>query len=268
MHPANIGCLTAARLDVVSLANNHVLDFQTTGLIQTLDALSAAGVRVAGAGRNLDAAQAPAIVTLLPGSRAVIFACGTESSGILRDMAADDERAGVDLLPDLTAGTADAILERVRRVKRPRDVVVLSIHWGGNWGYDVPAAHRLFAHRLIVGGVDIIHGHSSHHPRPVEIFRGRLILYGCGDFINDYEGISGYEEYRDDLTLMYFPTIDTNSGQLVELRLVPMQLRRFRPIRAIRQDGCWLRDRLNAVSGSFGAKFDLTSDGALTLIAR
>jgi poly-gamma-glutamate capsule biosynthesis protein CapA/YwtB (metallophosphatase superfamily) len=49
-----------------------------------------------------------------------------------------------------------------------------------------------FARRLIDGGVDVIHGHSSHDLRPVEVYRGRLILYGCGDCIDDYEGISGH----------------------------------------------------------------------------
>ena len=46
-----------------------------------------------------------------------------------------------------------------------------------------------FAHRLIDAGVDVVHGHSSHHPRPIEVYRGKLILYGCGDTIDDYEGI-------------------------------------------------------------------------------
>lgn len=58
-------------------------------------------------------------------------------------------------------------------------------HWGGNWGYAVPAAHVRFAHGLIRAGADIVHGHSSHHVRPFETFDGKLILYGCGDFLDD-----------------------------------------------------------------------------------
>jgi poly-gamma-glutamate capsule biosynthesis protein CapA/YwtB (metallophosphatase superfamily) len=97
----------------------------------------------------------------------------------------------VRLPRDLSETTADEVVERLREVKRLGDVVVASIHWGSNWGYDVPAEHVGSARRLVDGGVDIVHGHSSHHPRPIEIYRGRLILYGCGDFIDDYEGISG-----------------------------------------------------------------------------
>ena len=68
----------------------------------------------------------------------------------------------------------------MREVRREHDVVVASIHWGGNWGYDVPRAHVRFAHWLVEGDVDLVHGHSSHHPRPIEVYRNRLILYGCG----------------------------------------------------------------------------------------
>jgi poly-gamma-glutamate capsule biosynthesis protein CapA/YwtB (metallophosphatase superfamily) len=76
---------------------------------------------------------------------------------------------------------------------------VVSIHWGANWGYDVPAQHLAFAQRLIGAGIHLVHGHSAHHPLPNEIYRGRLVLYGCGDLIDDYEGIAGYEQYCDDL---------------------------------------------------------------------
>ena len=75
-----------------------------------------------------------------------------------------------------------------------------SIHWGDNWGYDIPREQTTFAHKLIdEAGVDVIHGHSSHHPKGIEVYKDKPIIYGCGDFIDDYEGISGYENFRDDL---------------------------------------------------------------------
>src|SRR5262249_32599238 len=80
-----------------------------------------------------------------------------------------------------------------------------------------------FAHRLIDGGVDVIHGHSSHHPRPVEVYRGRLVLYGCGDAINDYEGISGYEQFRGDLRLLYVASVTADTGALAALHMVPKE---------------------------------------------
>jgi poly-gamma-glutamate synthesis protein (capsule biosynthesis protein) len=150
-------------------------------------------------------------------------------------------------------------------VKRPGDVVIVSVHWGDNWGYDVPPEHTRFAHWLIEGGVDMVHGHSSHHPRPIEVYRNRLILYGCGDFINDYQGILGYEWFRDDLVLMYFATVDSATGELVRLGMQPMQLTKFRLQRASPSDAEWLHDRLEHVCESFGSHVEIVEPGMLSL---
>jgi poly-gamma-glutamate synthesis protein (capsule biosynthesis protein) len=265
MHPANVACLTAARIDVCALANNHVLDYGRAGLDETLATLLAAGLKTAGAGRNLAEAQRPAIAVLPGGQRAIVFAFGTEASGIPPAWSATEERPGVVLLRDLSNATADEVVERVRQVKRPGDVVIASIHWGTNWGYEVPPAHVRFAHGLIDGGVDVIHGHSSHHPRPIEVYRNKLVLYGCGDFIDDYEGIAGYEEFRDDLALMYFPTVESHTGRLVELRMTPMRIRRMRLNRASPTEAEWLRDRLTAVSAAFGSRLEMAADRSLLL---
>jgi poly-gamma-glutamate synthesis protein (capsule biosynthesis protein) len=171
----------------------------------------------------------------------------------------------VDLLEDLSDATAGRLVARVRQVKRPGDVVVASIHWGGNWGYEVPRAHVRFAHRLVDGGVDVVHGHSSHHPRPIEVYRDRLVLYGCGDLIDDYEGIPGYEEFRDDLVLMYFPVLAPRTGRLIGLRMAPMRIRKMRLNRASPAEAEWLRDRLSSICQPFGARVESAADGGLCL---
>ena len=96
--------------------------------------------------------------------------------------------------------------------------------------------------------VSIVHGHSSHHPKAIEVYRNRLILYGCGDFLNDYEGIRGYEEFRDDLGLMYFADISSSSGNWTALDIVPLQIRQFRLIRPSIQDIDWMRQMLDRES--------------------
>jgi poly-gamma-glutamate capsule biosynthesis protein CapA/YwtB (metallophosphatase superfamily) len=265
MHPANVGCLVVARPDACVLANNHVLDFGPEGLADTLDALGTAGVPAAGAGATIDEARRPVVVPLPGGQRVIVFAGGTRSSGIPPDWAATARRSGVNLLPDLSAGTADEIGAYVRQVKRAGDIVVFSVHWGSNWGYDVPPAHIDFAHRLVDRGVDIVHGHSSHHPRPVEVYRGKLILYGAGDFIDDYEGISGHEEYRDDLRLMYFPTVRPPDGQLSQLTIVPLQVHRMRLQHASTPDSGYLCDLLDRISRPFGSRVERTGDNLLQL---
>jgi len=244
MHPANVGCLTAAHIDVAALANNHVLDWGTAGLLETLDVLDAAGIATAGAGRDLERARAPVVLTAEHG-RVLVFSFATDDCGVPPDWAADVGRPGVWLLRDLSSHAAGGVGAAIRAVKRPGDVVVTSIHWGSNWGYEVSRRQREFAHALVEEhGVDLVHGHSSHHPRPFEVHRGKLILYGCGDFITDYEGIGGHEEFRGDVVVMYFVELDPANGRLIALDLVPLRLERFRPIRCSPAERSWLVDTL------------------------
>lgn len=265
MHPENIPCITVARIDVCALANNHVLDYGEEGLLETLDVLANAGVKSAGAGRNLAEARAPAVVDLLGGGRVVVFAFGMETSGIPPSWAATGDQPGIDFLADLSESAALELGERVQRVKRSSDIVVASIHWGSNWGYDVPAEHVRFAHRLIEAGVDIVHGHSSHHARPIEVYEGKLVLYGCGDFINDYEGIHGHDEFSGDLTVMYFASVDPSTKELERLEMTPMQLRQLRANRASREDAGRLRDMIERESLEFASQVEIEEDGSLML---
>jgi poly-gamma-glutamate capsule biosynthesis protein CapA/YwtB (metallophosphatase superfamily) len=263
MHPDNVGCLRAARLDICILANNHVLDYGPEGLMETLQTLRKADIRAVGAGRNRDEAMSPVVHALPGGHHLIVGAYAHESSGVPDDWAALTEEPGVNVVPDLSDETAADVAVHVARHKLPGDVAVLAIHWGGNWGYDVPRQHVTFAHRLVEGGIDIVYGHSSHHVRPIEIYRDRLILYGCGDFIDDYEGITGYERYRDDLVLMFFPSVSPKNGQLLTLEMTPLQIRHMRLNRASVADAGWICDTLNRISRAFGTDVGLTEHGTL-----
>lgn len=116
-------------------------------------------------------------------------------------------------------------------------------------------------------GIDIVYGHSSHHVRPIEVYREKLILYGCGDFMSDYEGISGYEQYRDDLVLMFFPSVDRATGRLAVLRMTPLQIQHLRLNRVSAEDARWLCDTLNRINEPFGVRAHLMSDRALTVVS-
>ncbi|MFA3872989.1 CapA family protein [Streptomyces sp. MMCC 100] len=263
MHPANLPALSTVRPDVCVLANNHVLDFGRRGLAETLDALTRVGLRTAGAGRDAAASFAPAVIPVERSSRVLVFAIGMSSSGIPPSWAATAEQAGVAYVPEPTAAAADDLVQRVQWAKEPGDVVVVSVHWGSNWGYHVPQDQTRFARALVDGGVDVVHGHSSHHPRPIEVYRGRLILHGCGDFVDDYEGISGYEEYRGDLRLAYFVSVAADTGRLATVRMVPLRARRMRLELAPGEDRAWLRTALARISEGVGVA--LQSDGTLVL---
>lgn len=264
MHPANVPVLTAANIDCCVVANNHVLDWGYAGLTETLHTLHQAGLKTAGAGTDLATARAPSILHSSTEGRVLVFAFGMQSSGIPGRWAAMTDRAGINLLREPSVEAADAIVEQVQAQRREGDLVVVSIHWGGNWGYAVTDAEINFAHRIIdKGGADVIHGHSSHHAKGVEIYRGRPILYGCGDLINDYEGISGLEEFRGDLCLLYVLSMNSSDQTLCEMRLVPMRVCRFRLNQASDAERQWLRDILDRESRTFGARVDIGDDGDL-----
>ncbi|MGV9289120.1 CapA family protein [Streptomyces sp. NPDC003719] len=265
MSPANLPCLAAARPDVCALANNHVLDFGPRGLHETLDALAEAGLRTAGAGPDEVRARRPAIVPLGVGGRVLVLSFGMPSSGIPKDWAATVQRPGVDVVAEPSAAAASAFADRLRQVRRPGDIVVASVHWGPNWGYGVSRSEVRFAHSLLDAGVDVVHGHSSHHPRPVEVYRDRLVLYGCGDLVNDYEGIGGYGSYRDDLRVLYLVSVQADTGRLADARMVPLKARRMRLEHASAEDTEWLRAVLDRHSRVFGTRVDDGPDGTLTV---
>ncbi|EHK87720.1 CapA family protein [Saccharomonospora azurea] len=259
MRPENVPAVLAAKPDVCVLANNHVLDFGRQGLVETLAVLTRAGLGTVGAGHDAAEAARPAVVPSGVG-RVVVLAAAATSSGVPVEWAAGPHSAGVRLL-DLAVHD---LKEQVTAAKRAGNLVVVSLHWGSNWGYGVGSRQVALAHRLVDAGADVVHGHSSHHPRPIEVYRGRLVLYGCGDLVNDYEGISGFERYRGDLRLLYFPSLDPRTGALLGMRMVPLQARRLRLQRAGSRDQDWLRSVLSRCSAPFGTKVE-SGDGVLWL---
>ncbi|AUS81021.1 hypothetical protein C1701_24785 [Actinoalloteichus sp. AHMU CJ021] len=228
MSPDNLPVLTALAPDVCTLANNHVLDLGHPGLLDTLRALTDAGLPTVGAGTDADHAARPHRILLPGGNSLAVLGCATPDSGVPATWAANPARPGVHLIPDLSPTAAHTLAARLAPARRAGATTAVSVHWGGNWGYTVPPAQVDFAHHLIDGGVDLVHGHSSHHPRAWEVYRGHLVLYGCGDLINDYEGITGHDSYRPDLRAAYLPDLDPDSGRLLRLRVAVLRSERLR----------------------------------------
>ena len=266
MHPDNMPCLTAAQIDGCALANNHVLDWGYTGFDDTLAALQRSGIKIAGAGATQVGAEAPALFDVEGKGRVLLFSFGSPTSGIPRRWAASGNRPGVNFLKNFSTTSIRQIGTQIRSIRQPGDIAVASIHWGSNWGYEIPRNQQEFAHRLIdEAGVDVLHGHSSHHPRAIEVYQNRPIIYGCGDFLNDYEGIRGHEDYRGDLALMYFVTLQPASGKLVRFQMVPMQIKRFRLNHTPESDTQWLAGTMNTQCERFGGSVESDNENILSL---
>ena len=246
MHPANVRCLTAANIDCCALANNHTVDWGYPGLAETLATLKTAGLVGVGAGQNISDASAPALFEQRDGGRVVIFSLGLSSSGIPAEWRATDLKPGLNLFVHESNELITRITQQIEPYRRSGNVIIASIHWGANWGYDIPSRQQELAHRLVdEAGVDIVHGHSSHHVKGIEVYRDRLILYGCGDLLTDYEGIDCQEAFRGELSLLYFVEVHPITGQLLSLTMTPTQMRRFQLRRARPEGSAWLEATLN-----------------------
>ena len=101
--------------------------------------------------------------------------------------------------------------------------------------------------------------------RASRVYHDRLILYGCGDFLNDYEGIQGYEDYRGDLTLMYFADIEPASRDLAVVEIVPLQIRKFSFVRPSSPDIDWVRQTLDRESRRLATSVAAISPGRFAL---
>lgn len=265
MNPENIPALTAAKIDYCSLANNHILDWRYSGLFETLETLRKADIASSGAGNDLEEAETAAIIEIKGKGRVLVFSLGSETSGIPLSWAASKDQPGLNLL-EASRDKVGSIIGKIQEIKQPGDVVVISIHWGSNWGYHIPPEETQLAHKFIDEAyVDVVYGHSSHHVKGIEIYRGKLVLYGCGDFLNDYEGIRGYEAFRGDLGLMYFVSVDPARGELASLQMVPTQVKHFKVNRASAADSAWLQNTLDREGARFRTRVELGRDNVLTL---
>jgi len=178
-----IASLTGAGVDLVSLANNHVLDYDVTGLRDTMRALRRHGIALAGAGENLAQACAPAIVERAGMRFGMACFCDHQE-----DFAARQDAPGMAYLDmDDAPATLSAWRDALAALRREHvDWPILSLHWGPNMVRRPSARFRRLAHGAIDMGWKILFGHSAHVFQGIELYRGCPILYAVGDLVDDY----------------------------------------------------------------------------------
>lgn len=263
MHPENVALLSAAGIDAVTLANNHVLNWGQYGLAETLYTLVEAGIAYAGAGRDDVEAFAPLALELQGGGRFLVFALALGDSGVPAPWTAGSDRPGV-----ARAESEDLhywLSTHLAKMRREGDIAALSIHWGDNWGYAIPSTYRATAAAAVQAGIDLVFGHSSHHPRAMELIDSHLVLYGAGDRLNDYEGIGSKSDYRPELVLGYIADIRRDTGRLMALEMLPYRLRRFQLERPDQEAVEWLARRMDREAGRFGMRVAQTPQATLRL---
>lgn len=178
----NVAVLKAVGIDAVSVANNHALDFEYDAMLEMLRLLDRAGIQHAGAGADAAEAVRPGVCAVKGVSIELI--AFTDNAP---EWEAGPKSAGLFYLPiDVSDERVGTLFETVRETRKRNDLVVVSAHWGPNWGYEPLAAHVRFGHALIEAGANIVFGHSGHIFQGVELYKGRPIMYCTGNFIDDY----------------------------------------------------------------------------------
>lgn len=212
--PIAAEALRRAGIDYVSLANNHTLDFGSQALEDTFEHLQEAGIRWSGAGKTIEEARRPAVLKSERLSVAVL--------------------AATDNFPEYGAGVHHPgtwhfeippqpsfyreMGESINGLRKNKvDLVVFSLHWGPNMLKYPSPAFRAFAHRLIDSGVDIVYGHSAHVFQGIEIYKGKIIFYDTGDFVDDYWVSEAIDE-------QFIYRVHGRNGVLEEIELVPVKI--------------------------------------------
>jgi poly-gamma-glutamate capsule biosynthesis protein CapA/YwtB (metallophosphatase superfamily) len=184
--PALLDGLTSAGIDIVSLANNHSLDYRWKALSDCIARLDAASIKHAGAGGDSTEASAAAMLDTPAGKVAVIAA-----SEITASFAATSSRAGTYYISSSSSHN-EALMAKVAEAAAQADFVIVSLHWGVEYKTVANSQQIGLAHALIDAGADLILGHHPHVVQGMEIYKDRLIVYSMGDFVFDhYSRITG-----------------------------------------------------------------------------
>lgn len=236
--PEKVACLSAARIDVVNLANNHVLDFSIEGLLETLETLKRAGILYVGAGETLTQAIQPVIVERKGIKIGILGFTDNEPEWV-----AGPKKPGINYL---SVGDLKCAQAAIYGVRNQVDVLIFSYHWGPNMRQKPTQPFIDFAHALIDHGVDIFHGHSAHIFQGFEEYKQGLILYDTGDFVDDY-AIDPI--LRNDQSFLFLVKVGKKGYERLEM--IPVLIRNFSLHRAQGHVAVEIEEKMRFLSEKF-----------------
>lgn len=241
-----IGALTDAGIDMVSLANNHTLDYGVEGLRDTLRQLRRHGIGYAGAGEDLAQATSPAIAECAGIRFGMAAFCDHQA-----DFAAKDAIPGIAYLDLNDEAAAIPALQRALDALRRADVdwPILSLHWGPNMVLRPSAKLRRFAQAAIAMGWKILFGHSAHVFQGIELHGGCPILYAAGDLVDDYYVDP---EFRNDHQLLF--EMELSRDTLHRISLYPLFIDKCRVLPAAQAQAQCIFERMTALCAELGTR--------------
>ncbi len=251
--PAAVDILRVANIKCVNLANNHTLDYEVEGFLDTLRHLDEAGIEHVGAGNNLAEAREPAVLDIAGIKMGFIGLTDNEPA-----FAASDRRPGTNYTPiDTEPHTIQPVKEQIASARsRGAEIVCLSAHLGPNMVPEPSDSFIEFAHKMADLGVDIFYGHSAHVFQGVEIYDKTLIMHDTGDFLDDYA--VDYDLHND---WSFIFLIEIAGGAIGRLRLLPVRLSFAQVGLAVGDEFDRIRNRMRTLCRAFQSDVVDTEEG-------
>ncbi len=245
--------LARAGFNIVSLANNHALDYSVTGLEHTMAALEAAGIRHVGAGRNAREARNP--VLLKVGETTVAF--------LAYSLTFPEAFWATDDQPGTAFGHERYVRTDVAAARAQADIVIVSFHWGREAITELRDYQTLLGRAAIDAGAGAVLGHHPHVLQGVERYRDGVILYSLGNFV--------FGSYSMVATRSAIAELTFRNGRLHRLRLIPINVKNaevvFQPRPLAGRDADEVVDTLQRLSRPLDTYFE-NRDGIAVMVIR
>lgn len=241
--PEMIEVLEKPGFNIVSLANNHILDYDTEALLDTFDILKENNIGYIGAGKDIEEARKPYIIKAK--GKTFAFLGYNEFAHIYYSNSYKRSFAAADNLPGTVPLELNSVLEDVRRIRNDVDYVIISLHWGNEDSNNITSEQMKFAHSLIENGVDIILGHHPHVIQPIEIYKGKPILYSMGNYVFDQNDENNKQGMVAEISIEY--------GKIKEVGIIPIYIQnKSEPIIAVDKKGNYIRNKIIKLSKKVG----------------
>lgn len=256
--PKAVEVLASGGIEVVTLANNHSLDYGPEALMDTIARLDEAGILHVGAGEDAGAARRPVVVDAA--GRRVGFVGFTDN---YPEYAAGPSQPGTFHVK-MEADHSGVVLEAVQEARNlGADKVVVTAHVGPNMVTRPPEPFRKFTRAVIDGGADVWFGHSAHVFQGVEFRLGKPIVYDGGDFVDDY---AVDPHLRNDLSLIWVIGFEEEEETTVVGH--PIRLSVAETNMAVGADLGWIEARLRELCAEMGSDVLSGPSGSLEIRSR
>lgn len=251
--PDKVQTLIEGNIDVVTLANNHSLDFSEEGLLETIEVLDKANILHVGAGKNIELARKPVIITKHGITFGIIGFTDNEPGWL-----ATKTKPGSNYIK---VGDIEKIKQNIALIKNDVNYVIVTAHWGPNKRQRPTQEFINFAHQMIDAGVDIFHGHSAHIFQGIEVYKNKIIMYDTGDFVDDY---AVYSDLRNDHSFLFRITL--TKDKLKGIELIPVLISNMQVNTAPSDQAMEMLEKMKRLSAEFKTSIEIKGERGLVIL--